>query len=257
MLDAWERESPGRDRNHRPRAGRHPAVAVERSEAVRFPCARARAATRRCPMRTRGWPIARPGDDNDHDQDTARAVHSLLLAGFLMFFRNLTLFRFPTSLDLSDLDTHLEQTRAQAGRRAGTVLARLHLALRPRRRSAVASHRRCALAHRRRRGQAAAGAGGQRPARARSSPRSNSKEGRKPGGRTRKRLKEDLVHELLPRAFVRPSRTDALLDLEHGLCIVDTSVAQDRRKRRSAKSATRSAASPRCRSMPKSRRARC
>ena len=26
-----------------------------------------------------------------------------------MFFRNLTLFRFPTSLDLSDLDTHLAE----------------------------------------------------------------------------------------------------------------------------------------------------
>jgi recombination associated protein RdgC len=48
------------------------------------------------------------------------------------------------------------------------------------------------------------------------------KEGRKPGGRTRKRLKDDLVHELLPRAFVRPTRTDAILDLEHGICIVDT-----------------------------------
>ena len=31
------------------------------------------------------------------------------------------------------------------------------------------------------------------------------------------------MHELLPRAFVRPGRTDALLDLEHGLCVVDTS----------------------------------
>src|SRR3546814_3761470 len=49
------------------------------------------------------------------------------------------------------------------------------------------------------------------------------REGRKPGGRARKRLKEDLVHELLPRAFVKPSRTDAVLDLEHGLCIVDSS----------------------------------
>ena len=31
------------------------------------------------------------------------------------------------------------------------------------------------------------------------------------------------MHELLPRAFVRPGRTDALLDLTHGLCIVDSS----------------------------------
>ena len=48
------------------------------------------------------------------------------------------------------------------------------------------------------------------------------KEGRRPGGRMRKRMKEDLVHELLPRAFVKPSRIDALLDLEHGFLAVDT-----------------------------------
>src|SRR3546814_10927203 len=49
------------------------------------------------------------------------------------------------------------------------------------------------------------------------------REGRKPGGRACKRLKEDLVHELLPRPFVKPSRTDAVLDPAHGLCIVDSS----------------------------------
>jgi len=49
------------------------------------------------------------------------------------------------------------------------------------------------------------------------------KEGRKLGGRARKRLKDDLIHELLPRAFVRPGRTDAMLDLKHGYIAVDTS----------------------------------
>jgi recombination associated protein RdgC len=49
------------------------------------------------------------------------------------------------------------------------------------------------------------------------------KEGRKPGGRTRKRIKDELITDLLPRAFVKPSRTDALLDLEHGVVVVDTS----------------------------------
>lgn len=48
-------------------------------------------------------------------------------------------------------------------------------------------------------------------------------EGRKPGGRTRKRIKEDLVHELLPRALVKPSRIDAYLDLSNGFLAVDTS----------------------------------
>jgi recombination associated protein RdgC len=49
------------------------------------------------------------------------------------------------------------------------------------------------------------------------------KEGRKLGGRARKRVKEDLVMELLPRAFVRPVRINATVDLEHGFIAVDTS----------------------------------
>ncbi|MBS0194103.1 MAG: recombination-associated protein RdgC [Proteobacteria bacterium] len=49
------------------------------------------------------------------------------------------------------------------------------------------------------------------------------REGRKLGGRARKKIKEDVLHELLPRAFVRPLRTDAYLDLEHGFIAVDTS----------------------------------
>ena len=50
-----------------------------------------------------------------------------------------------------------------------------------------------------------------------------AKEGRKLGGRARKRLKEDVVHELLPRAFVRPSRLNAAIDLAQGFVAVDTS----------------------------------
>lgn len=49
------------------------------------------------------------------------------------------------------------------------------------------------------------------------------KEGRKPGGKTRKRVKEDILQELLPRAFVKPSRTDALIELEQGFIAVDAS----------------------------------
>lgn len=48
-------------------------------------------------------------------------------------------------------------------------------------------------------------------------------EGRKPGGRERKRLRDDVLHELLPRAFVKLSRTDAYVDLQHGYVAVDTS----------------------------------
>lgn len=49
-----------------------------------------------------------------------------------------------------------------------------------------------------------------------------AREGRKLGGKARKRLKDDLLHELLPRAFVKTTRTDALLDVAHGFIAVDT-----------------------------------
>lgn len=52
---------------------------------------------------------------------------------------------------------------------------------------------------------------------------SEDKEGRKLGGRARKRLKEDLVHEMLPKAFVKSMRLNASLDLKHGFLAVDTS----------------------------------
>ena len=48
-------------------------------------------------------------------------------------------------------------------------------------------------------------------------------EGRKVGGRERKRLKEDLLTELLPRAFVRSSRMSAYVDIKHGWLVLDTS----------------------------------
>ncbi|QAU24476.1 recombination-associated protein RdgC [Dyella sp. M7H15-1] len=48
-------------------------------------------------------------------------------------------------------------------------------------------------------------------------------EGRKVGGRERKRLKEDLLTELLPRAFVRSSRMSAYVDRKNGWLVLDTS----------------------------------
>jgi recombination associated protein RdgC len=47
-------------------------------------------------------------------------------------------------------------------------------------------------------------------------------EGRKVGGRERKRIKEDLLTELLPRAFVRSSRMSAYVDRKHGWLVLDT-----------------------------------
>lgn len=48
------------------------------------------------------------------------------------------------------------------------------------------------------------------------------REGRNPGGRERKRLKDEVLTDLLPRALTKPSRTVAWLDLARGWLIVDT-----------------------------------
>jgi recombination associated protein RdgC len=139
-----------------------------------------------------------------------------------MFFRNLTLFRFPTSFVLDDLDNQLDPCALKPvgalelssrgfispfGRDGETLSHRIADAIW----LSVGSEDKIlpgAVVN---------------DLLSRKLAEIEEKEGRKPGGRARKRLKEDLVHELLPRAFVRPSRTDALLDLEHGLCVVDTS----------------------------------
>ena len=50
-----------------------------------------------------------------------------------------------------------------------------------------------------------------------------AKNARRPGGKLRRQMKDDLIAELLPRAVVRPVRTDCLIDLKHGVIAVDTS----------------------------------
>jgi recombination associated protein RdgC len=138
-----------------------------------------------------------------------------------MFFRNLTLFRFPTSPDLANLDARLAEARLKP-------VGPLELSSR----GFISPFGRddAALSHRISDAIWLTVGGEDRllPGAVvndllqKKLAELEAKEGRRPGGRTRKRLKEDLVHELLPRAFVRPSRVDAILDLEHGLCVVDT-----------------------------------
>ncbi len=143
-----------------------------------------------------------------------------------MFFRNLTLFRFPTSFDFSDLDTRLADTPLKP---VG--------ALEPSSRGFVSPFGRLGstgeamtLSHHADDAVWLTVGGEDRllPAAvvndllAKKLAGMEQREGRRPGSRVRKRIKQDLVHELLPRAFVRPSRIDATLDLGHGLCIVDT-----------------------------------
>jgi recombination associated protein RdgC len=140
-----------------------------------------------------------------------------------MFFRNLTLFRFPTSLDLSGLDAQLAEFPLKPVG-ALELTSRGFVSPFGRADSEALSHRIDDAIW-----LTVGGEDKLLPAAvvndllAKKIAEMEEREGRKPGGRARKRLKEDLVHELLPRAFVRPSRTDAMLDLEHGLCIVDSS----------------------------------
>lgn len=141
-----------------------------------------------------------------------------------MFFRNLTFFRFPSSLAKAfvEIDARLEDCRLKPvgpselmsrgfvppfGRDEPAMSHRVHdgiwLTLGGEDRLLPAAVINDEL--------------GKRIA------QMEEKEGRKLGGRARKRLKEDLVMELLPRAFVRPVRTNATLDLQHGFIAVDSS----------------------------------
>jgi recombination associated protein RdgC len=49
-----------------------------------------------------------------------------------------------------------------------------------------------------------------------------AEQGRPVGGRERKRMKQELFDELLPRAFSRPSQLPGYLDLLHGWVVLDT-----------------------------------
>lgn len=139
-----------------------------------------------------------------------------------MFFANLTLFRFPTQLDLSDLETHL----------AECVLKPVGpLELSSRGFAPPFGHHGSAFSHSMLESTWVTVAGEDKllPGAVvndllqKKLAALEEKEGRKPGGRTRKRLKEELITELLPRAFVRPTRTDAILDTKHGVIAVNTS----------------------------------
>ena len=139
-----------------------------------------------------------------------------------MFFRNLTLFRFSPSLDLSHLDEGLAETTLKP---VGPLELSSRGFISPFGRDAEA------LSHRIGKALWLTVGGEDRllPAAvvndllAKKLAEMEEKEGRKPGGRLRRQMKDELVQDLLPRAFVRPGRTDALLDLEHGVCAVDTS----------------------------------
>lgn len=139
-----------------------------------------------------------------------------------MFFRNLVLFRFPVTLDFDDLESHLAECQLKP-------VGPLELASR----GFVSPFGRDSEMLAAKQGDAIwLTVGGEdkilpssvvNDLLSKKLTEIEQKEGRKPGGRTRKRIKDELVTELLPRAFVKPSRADALIDLGHGVIAVDTS----------------------------------
>lgn len=142
-----------------------------------------------------------------------------------MFFRNLTLFRFSPAVagDLSRLETALDEHRLRpcgpqelftrgfvppVGRGDGEALTR--------------SVKQCTLltvgSEDKLLPSQVVNEELQRKVR-----KIAEEEDRKVGGRERKRLKEDLLLELLPRAFVRQSRLSAYVDKAGGWLVLDTS----------------------------------
>ena len=139
-----------------------------------------------------------------------------------MFFRNLTLFAFPRSLDLSELATRLAEFPLKP---VGPLELSSTGFIPPH------GHDSDALLHTHE-GAMWLTVGSEEKilpgpvVNAELSKRIEQFEktqGRKPGGKVRKQMKDDLLQELLPRALVRPGRLDALIDTRLGLVAVNTS----------------------------------
>jgi len=139
-----------------------------------------------------------------------------------MFFRNLTLFRFPSTTNVAGLDQGLAECQLKP---VGPLELSSRGFISPFGRDAEA------LSHRI--GDAIwITVGGEdkilpgsviNNLLAKKLAEIEQREGRKPGGKTRKRIKDELITDLLPKALVKPGRVDAILDLENGVVVVDTS----------------------------------
>ena len=142
-----------------------------------------------------------------------------------MFFRNLTLFRFPTTTKFDELDNGLNGLNECQLRPVGPLELSSRGFISPfGRDSDEMSHKRSDATW-----LAVGGEDKILPGSVvndmlnKKLSEIEAKEGRKPGGKTRKRIKDELITDLLPRAFVKPSRTDALIDMGLGVVAVDTS----------------------------------
>lgn len=138
-----------------------------------------------------------------------------------MLFRNLSLFRFPPGLSLADLETRLDDRRLRA---CGPMELSTRGFVSPYGRDEEELvHRSGAFA--------LVTIGGEdkllpgvviREALAERLAERAAKEGRRIGAKERQRLKEEVVAELLPRAFSRPSRRHTWLDERGGWLVIDT-----------------------------------
>jgi len=139
-----------------------------------------------------------------------------------MFFRNLTLFRFPAGHDFSALDAGLDACRLKP---VGPLEMSSRGFVSPFGRDAEA------LSHGIGDGLWVCLGGEDKilpPAVvnefvAQKAAEIEEREGGRLGGRARKRLKDDVLHELLPRAFAKPSKVSAHIDTEHAFIAVDSS----------------------------------
>lgn len=139
-----------------------------------------------------------------------------------MFFRNLTLFRFAPTLDLASLEAGMEDFRLKP---VGPLEMSSRGFVSPFGRDEEA------LTHRVGNGIWFTVGGEDKilPGAvvnefvSRKAAEIEEREGRRLGGRARKRLKEEVLHELLPRAFVRPVRSNAHVDTGQGFIAIDTS----------------------------------
>ena len=141
-----------------------------------------------------------------------------------MFFRNLTLFRFSEAMaeSLADLDSPLEEKRL---RPCGPLEQST--------RGFVSPHGRNAEALTHKVGPytlvALGGEDKLLPGSVVNEELSarlqkiNEEQGRRVGAKERKRMKDEILTDFLPRAFVKPYRMLAYLDLKNGWLVVDTS----------------------------------
>ncbi len=143
-----------------------------------------------------------------------------------MFFRNLTLFRFPASVSFADIDERLRETALKP---VGPLELSSRGFIPPF--GNAAGDEEASYMHQIERSIWLAVGGEDRllPSSVvndqlqKKIAEFEARNGRKPGGKMRRQLKDELVTDLLPRAFVRPVRTDALVDLKHHVIAIDSS----------------------------------